>query len=142
MFTIGAFAVIFNDKNEILLCHRTDRDMWNLPGGGVENGEAPWEAVVREVKEETGLDVRPTKLLGIYPKPGKGDIVINFLCEVAGGTITLNPEADQIKYFPSRHLPQNLIKKQIERIADALKEPTKPILKNQYDDKPSEEFSY
>jgi len=50
-FTIGVFAVIFNKKKEILLCHRRDYDLWNLPGGGVEKGESPWQAVARETKE-------------------------------------------------------------------------------------------
>jgi 8-oxo-dGTP pyrophosphatase MutT (NUDIX family) len=50
-FSIGAFAILFDDQGRVLLCHRRDRDMWNLPGGGVESGELPTEAVVRETKE-------------------------------------------------------------------------------------------
>jgi ADP-ribose pyrophosphatase YjhB (NUDIX family) len=38
-FTIGAFAIVFNDERKVLLCHRRDYDLWNLPGGGVESGE-------------------------------------------------------------------------------------------------------
>ena len=53
MFTIGVFAIIFDDKNRILFCHRRDHDLWNLPGGRLEKGEAPWKGVIREVKEET-----------------------------------------------------------------------------------------
>jgi ADP-ribose pyrophosphatase YjhB (NUDIX family) len=37
---IGVFAIIFDDKKRILFCHRTDRDLWNLPGGALEKGEA------------------------------------------------------------------------------------------------------
>jgi len=51
---IGAFALIFNEHQDILLCHRRDLDLWNLPGGGMEAGETPWQAVVREVEEEVG----------------------------------------------------------------------------------------
>ena len=57
MFTIGTFAIIFDDQGRVLLCHRRDLDVWNLPGGGLESGELPTEAVLREVKEETGLKV-------------------------------------------------------------------------------------
>lgn len=46
MFSLGAFAVIFDPQGRVLLCHRRDMDMWNLPGGGVESGELPDEAVV------------------------------------------------------------------------------------------------
>jgi 8-oxo-dGTP pyrophosphatase MutT (NUDIX family) len=64
MFTIGAFAIIFDEGGRVLLCHRRDLDVWNLPGGGVESREMPDEAVVREVKEETGLPAR-------FPPPNR-----------------------------------------------------------------------
>ncbi|TAH29152.1 MAG: NUDIX domain-containing protein [Oscillatoriales cyanobacterium] len=57
MHTIGAFAII-DSGGKVLLCHRTDRDAWNLPGGRVEAAETPWAAVVREVEEEVGLLVK------------------------------------------------------------------------------------
>jgi 8-oxo-dGTP diphosphatase len=57
LFSIGAFAVIFDAQGRVLLCHRRDMDVWNLPGGGVESGELPTETVVRETREETGLEV-------------------------------------------------------------------------------------
>ncbi len=40
-FNIGVFAIIFDRKKRILFCHRTDCDLWNLPGGALEKGEAP-----------------------------------------------------------------------------------------------------
>jgi len=49
--TVGVFGIITNEEDEILFCHRNDYDLWNLPGGGVEAGESPWEALVREIKE-------------------------------------------------------------------------------------------
>ena len=57
MYTIGAFAILFDDRDRVLLCHRRDMDMWNLPGGGVESGELPTEAAIRETREETGWEV-------------------------------------------------------------------------------------
>ena len=117
-FTIGAFAIIFDEKNRVLLCHRRDYDLWNLPGGGVESGETPWQAVIRETKEETGLDVEIVKLKGIYVKPEKNDIVFSFICKQVGGKITLNEEADQIKYFALDDLPENTVLKQVKRIKD------------------------
>ena len=47
-FTVGSFAVIFDKEDRVLLSHRTDLDIWNLPGGGVENGELPNETAIRE----------------------------------------------------------------------------------------------
>jgi ADP-ribose pyrophosphatase YjhB (NUDIX family) len=118
-FTIGTFAIIFDSDKKILLCHRRDYDLWNLPGGTLEAGESPWEAVIREVKEETGLEVKIERLAGIYHKPEKNEICFSYVCEATGGTLTLNDEADQIVYFAMTDIPHNTSPKQVERIKDA-----------------------
>ncbi|MFA7717564.1 MAG: NUDIX hydrolase [Candidatus Absconditabacterales bacterium] len=131
MFTLGAFAIILNEKQEVLLCHRRDYDVWNLPGGGVEIGETPRDAVIREVKEETTLHVKIKELLGIYGKAEKDEIVFQFICEVIGGNITLTDEADKIKFFDHLHLPVHTSPKQAERIDDYFSNNQRPILKKQ-----------
>jgi ADP-ribose pyrophosphatase YjhB (NUDIX family) len=118
-FTIGVFAIIFNDERKVLLCHRRDYDLWNLPGGGVESGESPWNAVLREAKEETGLEVEISKLAGIYFKPERNEIVFSFICAITSGRLVLNNEADKIEYFIIDKLPSNTPPKQVERIKDA-----------------------
>jgi 8-oxo-dGTP diphosphatase len=130
-FTIGVFGMIFDEQNRILLCHRRDHDLWNLPGGALESGEAPWDGVKREVKEETALDVEVTKLAGVYSKPEKDDMVFSFVCKIIGGQITLNDEADQIEYFEVEKLPANTVPKQVERIKDFLETPGETALKIQ-----------
>jgi ADP-ribose pyrophosphatase YjhB (NUDIX family) len=122
-FTVGAFGLLFDEQKRVLLCHRRDRDLWNLPGGGVESGETPWQGVIREVKEEVGLDVAVTKLTGIYKDEGRDDIVFSFLCVITGGTPTLSDEADDIAYFAFEKLPQNTHHTHVQRIRDALDEP-------------------
>jgi len=84
-FTVGVFAIIRDDDRRVLLCHRRDHDLWNLPGGALEHGEAPWDGVIREVSEETGLDVEVSRLAGIYSKPEADDLVFSFLCRRTGG---------------------------------------------------------
>ena len=130
-FTIGAFAVILNEKKEILLCHRRDYDLWNLPGGGVEKGESPWQAVIRESKEETGLEVKIKELSGIYYKPSANEIVFNFICGIKGGKATVTDEADDIRFFNYKNLPKNIALKQKERIWDIFKYGKKITLKTQ-----------
>lgn len=120
MFTIGVFAIIFNSERQVLLCHRSDYDLWNLPGGGLEPGEAPWEGVLREVKEETGIDVKVVKLQGVYSRPDRSQIVFSFICEQVSGELALSDEADKIEYFSLRDMPKNTSPKQVERIKDAL----------------------
>jgi ADP-ribose pyrophosphatase YjhB (NUDIX family) len=113
------------------LCLRNDYDLWNLPGGGLENGEAPWQGVIREVKEETGLDVEITKLIGIYSKTDKNDIVFAFECKIIGGKITLNEEAKDIKWFSLNEIPKNFPPKQLERINDLFENKKEVIMKIQ-----------
>jgi ADP-ribose pyrophosphatase YjhB (NUDIX family) len=119
MHTIGAFAVIFDDTSRVLLCHRTDRDMWNLPGGRVERHESPWAAVVREVEEEVGLLVCVERLLGVYAMPDRTDVVLNFLCVVEGGAERRSEEADDVRWFDRNDMPPNTLPRHLERIVDA-----------------------
>ena len=130
-FTIGAFAIIENEVNEILLAYRDDINMWNMPGGAVENGETPWECVVREAKEETGLDVNIERLLGIYSKTESNDLVFVFKCRKISGVLTLNEEAKELRYFSIKEIPSNTIPKQIERINDYINNDKEIIMKKQ-----------
>jgi mutator protein MutT len=131
MHTIGAFAIILDVEGRVLLCHRTDRDAWNLPGGKVEQGESPWEAVIREVEEEVGIVVRVDRLIGIYSVPAKNDLVLNFRCSFVGGALRVSAEADAIQWFSRSEIPANTLPRQIERIADAYADPAKVCLKIQ-----------
>ena len=130
-FTIGAFAIIENDCQDILLCYREDLQLWNLPGGGLNNGEAPWEGVIREVAEETGLNVSVERLIGIYSKPETNDLVFLFKCKRESGALTINEEAQALRYFKSTEIPSNTITKQVERIHDYLAGETQIVLKKQ-----------
>ena len=87
LFTVWAFALIVNKKDEVLLAKRTDNGMRNLPWWGMESLESPWECVVREVKEETRLDVKVNKLVWIYSKNNKDDLIFCFSCDIIWGTI-------------------------------------------------------
>lgn len=62
-------VVVENDKGEILMIRRTDNDNWALPGGAIDLGESVTKAAIRETKEETGIDVEITGLVGIYSDP-------------------------------------------------------------------------
>jgi ADP-ribose pyrophosphatase YjhB (NUDIX family) len=132
MFTVGTFSLIFDDNNRALLCHRTDMELWNLPGGRLENGETPWQGVIREVKEEIGLDVEVIKLQGIYSKTFEDDIVLSFVCRKVGGKIALSDEADDIKYFKANELPINTVPRHIERIKDFYSNNEKVVLKGYF----------
>lgn len=106
---VGCSAAIFNDEGKVLLTRRLDNGQWCLPSGGMEAGELPSEAVIREVFEETGLHVRVTRLVGVYSDPNqlvmyvdgtKVQIVaVHFEAETTGGTLGLSNETSDFGYF-------------------------------------------
>jgi 8-oxo-dGTP pyrophosphatase MutT (NUDIX family) len=93
----GVAAIVRDSEGRVLLHRRSDDGTWSLPSGAIDPGESPATAVVRETLEETGLDVRPTRVLGVFGWPRlrhtypNGDLVeylvVVFACELAGGTL-------------------------------------------------------
>ncbi len=111
--------------HEVLLIQRKDFEVWGLPGGEIEPGETPAQAAVREVAEETGLEVRLTRLVGLYSMPQWTPMdtsIAVFAASVSGGTIKADPkEVMDVGFFPDYKLPQTLMWWHRRRIADALK---------------------
>ena len=116
----GAAAIIVNGSGQILLQSRADRDMWGLPGGCQELGERFQDTVIREVKEETNLDVKEENLELIdiisgssrrndYPN---GDVVINntvlYCIKVYEGELKWDSESKEMRFFDLDNLPKNL----------------------------------
>ncbi|MDQ3632071.1 MAG: NUDIX domain-containing protein [Actinomycetota bacterium] len=119
MTLAGVFALIYNEKQELLLCLRNDYDLWNLPGGGLEENESPWEGILREIKEEIGADATVERLSGLYWRPEKHEVVYVFLCHLHG-VPTTSGEAREVRYFPINALPKNVSTRLAERVADSL----------------------
>ncbi len=123
-------AVIFDRRGCLLLQQRSDGGQWGLPGGSMEIGESAAQAVAREVREETGLDVKPRRLIGVYSDPAlqvvrypDGNVwhyvSLCFECTVRGGTLTTCDETLALDYFPLRRLPATLLANHRVRIRDA-----------------------
>ena len=129
-FRIGVSALIFQDGH-VLLAHRRDIDWWNLPGGGMEIGETVEEALRREVREETGLEVELEQLVGVYSKPQKQEIVLSFRCHVLGGKLTATEESRECRYFAPHTLPSNTLPKHRQRVEDALLNQSHAVIRNQ-----------
>ncbi len=115
----GATAIIVNSEGQILLQSRADRDKWGLPGGCQELGERFQDTVLREVKEETNLDVKEEDLELIdivsgasrrndYPN---GDVVINntalYCIRKYSGELKWDSESKNMKFFDLDNLPEN-----------------------------------
>ena len=115
----GAAAIIVNENGQILLQSRADRDKWGLPGGCQELGERFEDTVIREIKEETNLDVKEENLELIAVVSGEsrkneypnGDVVINntilYCVKKYSGELKWDSESKEMKFFDLDNLPQN-----------------------------------
>lgn len=126
-FNISAFVVIFDKKGRVLLSHRRELDVWNLPGGAVEFGELPTDAAIRETREETGLKILVKELVGVYGQPDKDKFSFVFLGKITGGKLKKSKEADRHRFFKLKKVPKNTIPKHIRRLQDAADSNNRPI---------------
>ncbi|WP_203672172.1 NUDIX domain-containing protein [Catellatospora methionotrophica] len=104
----GGVAVIADEHGRVLLQRRADSGNWSLPGGTMEIGETLEQCVVREVREETGLDIEITGLVGVYTDPGHviayGDGEVRqqfslvYRARVTGGLLTISDESTDLRY--------------------------------------------
>jgi ADP-ribose pyrophosphatase YjhB (NUDIX family) len=137
---LGCSAVIFDGQKRILLTRRADNGLWCLPGGMMESGESVAEACEREVWEETGLQVRAKRLVGVYSDPDRlviypdGNraffVVLNFEAEVIGGSLGLSDETTEAGYFTREEMGKmQMHARHNERVDDALAARPEAIIK-------------
>lgn len=125
----AAAVAIFNDQNEILMLHRADNNKWTMPGGTLEFGESLIECAIREVHEETGLDIVIQDIIGTYTNPNilvaysdgevRQEFTIVYYAEINPDTVTLDSESSEYKWISLRevmNLP--LAGSQKRRLAD------------------------
>ena len=114
---VGVDAVVLDDHGRVLLGHRMDADIWNLPGGAVDRDESPWDAVARECREEVGITVTAQRLLGVFWQPRRNGLILDFLCEWhAGVPAPCHRETDEVGWFALDDLPENLFAAHIRRL--------------------------
>lgn len=92
-------VVIRPEDGRVLVIKRSDDGRWVPPGGVLELGETPEECAVREVREETGVEVKPLRLTGVYKNMKLGVVSLAFLCEPVGGQAQTSPEAIEVAWM-------------------------------------------
>ncbi|GAA4096562.1 NUDIX domain-containing protein [Actinomadura miaoliensis] len=133
-------VVVENDKGEILMIRRTDNDNWALPGGAIDLGESVSQAAVRETKEETGIDVEITGLVGIYSDPKhvihytsndevRQEFSIVLIGRVIEGRPTTSSESSEVKWIPAEMLSGVTMDRSMSlRLANYFERTTRPVL--------------
>ncbi|WUS97917.1 NUDIX domain-containing protein [Streptomyces sp. NBC_00708] len=111
---VAASAVVTDAGGRILLQRRSDNGLWALPGGGMDRGDSLPGTAVREVKEETGLDVEITGLVGTYTDPrhviaySDGEVRrqfnVCFTARVTGGRLALSDESTELRFVPPEEI--------------------------------------
>jgi ADP-ribose pyrophosphatase YjhB (NUDIX family) len=107
---------VTDNEGRILLHRRRDNGLWALPGGLMEVGETIAETARRETKEETGLEVEPVSLVGVYTNPGhvvafsdgevRQQFSLCFACRLLGGEISVSEESSAVAFFSVQELEQ------------------------------------
>lgn len=113
----GVAAVVRDERRRVLLQRRADSGRWGLPAGAIDPGEAPARAIVREVREETGLVVRPDTIAGVFGGAdgfrftyANGDVVeitvTVFACTIVGGRLAIgDDESLELRFFEPASRP-------------------------------------
>jgi ADP-ribose pyrophosphatase YjhB (NUDIX family) len=146
---VGCSAAVFDASDKrILLIRRIDNGLWAVPGGYMEPGESTTEACVREVREETGLNVSVTRLISLYTDPNAlleypdGNrwqlIVLHFAASIDSGEFQVSDETTEMAFFtleeaqslPMGHLDQLRVSDSFSRqagtiVRDAISAPLK-----------------
>ena len=126
-FRAAVAAIIFDNQGRILLFKHTYRKFeWGIPAGGLEYGEQPEKAIIREFFEETSMQIKVEKLLFAESSKADHNISLIFLCKIVSGSFKESLEISEMKYFDVNDLPHMLFaeKNLIHLVVENLKSKT------------------
>lgn len=134
----AASAVVVDDRDRILVHRRRDNEMWALPGGVMELGESLGDCAVREVREETGLEVEAVAIVGIYSDPKhvfayddgevRQEFSVCFECRIVGGRLAVSDESYEVEFVDASEVAELPMVERVRlRVADYLERSTPAI---------------
>jgi ADP-ribose pyrophosphatase YjhB (NUDIX family) len=125
---IDVRAAVIKDK-EILMVQETTDNCWAMPGGWADVGDIPSEVAIRECKEESGYDVKPIKVIGVFDANRIGGHLeffhafkIIFLCELIGGEARTSDETLDVQFFGFDELPALSLNRTNDRHLNEIKQ--------------------
>jgi 8-oxo-dGTP pyrophosphatase MutT (NUDIX family) len=120
--SVSVAAVVVNEDGHVLVTQRRDNGHWEPPGGVLELGESVLDCVKREVQEETGYQIEPDRLTGVYKNMPRGIVALVFRAQLAGGQSTVSDETISIQWWTPKQVSERMIEAYSIRILDALHE--------------------
>jgi 8-oxo-dGTP diphosphatase len=127
--SVSVSGVITDGHGHALLVQRRDNQHWEPPGGVLELDESIEDGLRREVREETGLDIEPDALSGIYKNMNRGIVALVFRCKVTGGQLTTNDEVTDFRWADEATIRQLTSEAYAVRLLDALRSDTAPAIR-------------
>jgi ADP-ribose pyrophosphatase YjhB (NUDIX family) len=129
---VAVFAFVVEDNRLLLIRQKEGDQFWGLPGGVVEVGESVDQAVIRELKEETGFDIQISGVVGLYSKPGADALAITFKGNIVGGQRQVaDGEVQEVGFFALDAIPNPVRAHFHQRLADYCAGEQQPFLRTQ-----------
>jgi 8-oxo-dGTP diphosphatase len=128
--SVSVAAVVTDDSGRILVIQRRDNGAWQLPGGVLELDESPAAGVCREVHEETGVEVEPLRLTGVYKNMTLGVVALVFRARLVAGTPTVTDESAAVGWWTPDQVAADMSEAFAVRILDALRDDPTPAVRN------------
>jgi 8-oxo-dGTP diphosphatase len=119
--SVSVAAAIVDESGQLLAVRRRDNGHWEPPGGILELHETIPAGLVREVREETGLEIEPQALSGVYKNMRRGIVALVFRCRIIGGEPRPTREAEQVSWLSPDEISNLMDEAYATRLLDALR---------------------
>lgn len=127
--SVSVAGAVVREDGRVLAIRRHDNGAWEAPGGVLELDETVEAGLVREIREETGIEVEPVALTGVYKNMKIGVVALFFRCRQVGGTETLSEETTEIRWIIPSEVEKLMAPTMAIRLRDAISYDGQPLIR-------------